>query len=303
VPDSAKNRTDVITRTEFSDLKLLNRGKVRDIYEVDGKIILVASDRISAFDVVLPNGIPNKGRVLTGLSEYWFDYMKDVVDNHLITTDVDEYPAAAGPYRDILLGRSMLVKKARPYPVECVVRGYLAGSAIKEYRRDGSVCGIKLPEGLKESEKLPEPIFTPATKAESGHDINITQKEMADMIGKEAADLLIEKSLAVYMAASEYAASRGLILSDTKFEFGECDGETIIIDELLTPDSSRYWPADDYEPGRPQASFDKQFVRDYLESLADWDKTPPAPELPPEVVAKTEEKYKQAFKLITGKDI
>jgi len=303
VPDSAKNRTDVITRTEFSDLKLLNRGKVRDIYEVDGKIILVASDRISAFDVVLPNGIPNKGRVLTGLSEDWFDYMKDVVDNHLITTDVDEYPAAAGPYRDILLGRSMLVKKARPYPVECVVRGYLAGSAIKEYRRDGSVCGIKLPEGLKESEKLPEPIFTPATKAESGHDINITQKEMADMIGKEAADLLIEKSLAVYMAASEYAASRGLILSDTKFEFGECDGETIIIDELLTPDSSRYWPADDYEPGRPQASFDKQFVRDYLESLADWDKTPPAPELPPEVVAKTEEKYKQAFKLITGKDI
>ena len=302
MPDSAKNRTDVITRTEFSNLKLLNRGKVRDIYEVDGKIILVASDRISAFDVVLPNGIPNKGRVLTGLSEYWFDYMKDVVDNHLITTDVDEYPAAAGPYRDILLGRSMLVRKARPYPVECVVRGYLVGSAMKEYRRDGLVCGIKLPEGLKESEKLPEPIFTPATKAESGHDINITRKEMADMIGKEAADRLIEKSLAVYKAASEYAASRGLILSDTKFEFGECDGETIIIDELLTPDSSRYWPADDYEAGRPQASFDKQFVRDYLDGL-DWDKTPPAPELPPDVVAKTEEKYKQAFKLITGKDI
>lgn len=300
--ESTNNPTDVITQTDFPGLNLLNRGKVRDIYEVDGKIILVATDRISAFDVVLPNGIPSKGRVLTALSEFWFDRMKEVVDNQVITTDVDEYPPAAEPYRDILRGRSMLVKQANPYPIECVVRGYLAGSAIKEYRQSGSVCGIKLPEGLKESEKLPEPIFTPATKAESGHDINISQEEMARIIGKEKAGLLIEKSLAVFNAASEYAASRSLILSDTKFEFGECDGQTIIIDELLTPDSSRYWLAEDYQVGRPQTNFDKQYVRDYLET-SDWGKTPPAPELPPDVVAKTEELYKQAYKLVTGKDL
>ena len=296
------NSKDVVTKTEFGDLELLSRGKVRDIYEVDGKMILVATDRISAFDCVLPNGIPNKGRVLTGLSEFWFDRMKDIVKNHVITTDVNEYPPATAPYRDVLRGRSMLVIKVAPYPVECVVRGYLAGSAAKEYSRDGSVCGIKLPEGLRESERLPEPIFTPATKAESGHDINISQQEMADIIGKEAAGLLIEKSLAIYAAASEYAASRGLIISDTKFEFGECDGETIIIDELLTPDSSRYWLVEDYEVGKPQTNFDKQSVRDYLEA-SDWDKTPPVPELPPDVVAKTEEKYRQAYKLITGKEL
>ena len=302
MPDSAQNPVVVVTQTEFADLKLLNRGKVRDIYEVDGKILLIATDRISAFDCVLANGIPNKGKVLTGLSEFWFDRMKDVVENHVITANVDEYPPVLAPYRDVLHGRSMLVKKAPPYPIECVVRGYLAGSATKEYDQSGSVCGIKLPEGLRESEKLSEPIFTPATKSESGHDINISQKEMADIIGKEAADILIEKSLAIYTAASEYAASRGLIISDTKFEFGEYDGETIIIDELLTPDSSRYWLAEDYEVGKPQTNFDKQYVRDYLEA-SDWDKTPPAPVLPPDVVAKTEEMYKQAYKLITGKEL
>jgi phosphoribosylaminoimidazole-succinocarboxamide synthase len=300
--DSTQNPVDVVTQTEFSDLKLLNRGRVRAIYEVDGKILLIATDRISAFDCVLANGIPNKGKVLTGLSEFWFERMKDVVENHVITSNVDEYPPVLAPYRDVLRGRSMLVKKAPPYPIECVVRGYLAGSAIKEYSQSGSVCGIKLPDGLRESEKLSEPIFTPATKAESGHDINISQKEMADIIGKEAADILIEKSLAIYTAASEYAASRGLIISDTKFEFGQYDGETIIIDELLTPDSSRYWSAGDYEVGRPQTNFDKQYVRDYLEA-SDWDKVPPAPVLPPDVVAKTEEMYKQAYKLITGKEL
>ncbi len=300
--ESNKKKPAVVTRTDFSDLKLLNRGKVRDIYEVDGKIVLVATDRISAFDCVLPNGIPNKGKVLTGLSKFWFDFTKEIVPNHVLTADVNEYPSATRPYRPVLRGRSMLVKKAKPYPVECVVRGYLAGSAVKEYAASQSVCGIKLPPNLKESERLPEPIFTPATKALSGHDINITQQEMEKIIGKEKARLIIEKSTAVFNAASEYASSRGLILSDTKFEFGEYDGETIIIDELLTPDSSRFWLAETYEAGKPQTNFDKQYVRDYLETL-DWDKTPPVPELPDDVVARTEEKYKQAYKLITGKDI
>lgn len=300
MPES--RNTDVVTKTDFPGLKLLCRGKVRDIYEVEGKILLVATDRISAFDCVLPNGIPNKGKVLTALSKFWFDFTKHIIPNHLINTDVEQYPAAAQPYRDILRGRSMLVRKAKPYPVECVVRGYLAGSAVKEYRQSQSVCGIKLPAGLRESEKLPEPIFTPATKAQSGHDINISHKEMADIVGKEKAKLLIEKSMAIFNAATEHVASRGLILSDTKFELGDCDGETILIDELLTPDSSRYWLAETYEIGRPQTNFDKQYVRDYLETL-DWGKTPPAPELPPDVVARTEEKYKQAYRLVTGKDL
>jgi len=294
--------SDVVLSTDFQNLKLHSRGKVRDIYEVEGNILLVATDRISAFDCVLPNGIPNKGRVLTALSEFWFGLMKDIVPNQIITTDVDEYPQSTEPYRDVLRGRSMLVKKARPYPVECVVRGYLAGSATKEYRRSGSVCGIALPPGLRESEKLPEPIFTPATKAEEGHDINISQEEMAGIVGEDTARLLIEKSLAIFKMASEYASSRGLILSDTKFEFGDCDGKTILIDELLTPDSSRYWLSETYEAGKPQTNFDKQYVRDYLEK-SDWDKTPPAPELPPDVVARAEEKYKQAYNLITGEEI
>jgi phosphoribosylaminoimidazole-succinocarboxamide synthase len=302
MPERDRASTDVITTTNFDGLKLRSRGKVRDIYEVDGKILLVATDRISAFDVVLPNGIPNKGKVLTGLSMFWFEFMKRIIGNHVITMDVDEYPAAAKSFKRALRGRSMLVKKANPYPVECVVRGYLAGSAVKEYRQSQSVCGINLPPGLKESQKLPRPIFTPATKADTGHDLNITHGAMARILGEEKAGLLIEKSLAIFNAASEYAFSRGLILSDTKFEFGEYDGETILIDELLTPDSSRYWLAETYEIGKPQTNFDKQEVRDYLDAL-DWDKTPPAPELPPEVVTRTEEKYKKAYRLLTGKDI
>jgi phosphoribosylaminoimidazole-succinocarboxamide synthase len=302
MPESRNRDAEAVIRTELAELRLRSRGKVRDLYEIDGHILLIATDRISAFDCVLPNGIPNKGRVLTALSKFWFDFTEHIIPNHVITVDVEDYPASARKHRDILRGRSMLVKRARPYPVECVVRGYLAGSAVKDYRQSGSVCGIKLPSGLRESEKLPEPIFTPATKAESGHDINISQKEMADIIGEEKTKLLLEKSLAVFTAASEYALSRGLILSDTKFEFGEYDGETILIDELLTPDSSRYWLAEGYEAGKAQVNFDKQYVRDYLETLS-WDKTPPAPELPPDVVARTEEKYKQAYKLITGKDM
>jgi phosphoribosylaminoimidazole-succinocarboxamide synthase len=302
VTESSNTSDSVVTRTELAGIKLLNRGKVRDIYEVDGQILLISTDRISAFDCVLPNGIPNKGKVLNTLSEFWFDRMKGIIKNHIITTDPDKYPAVTEPYREMLRGRSMLVKAAKPYPIECVVRGYLAGSAVKDYKANGSVCGIALPAGLRESEKLPEAIFTPSTKAESGHDMNISFEEAAEVIGNEKATLLKESSLAIYKTASEYAATRGLILSDTKFEFGEFDGETIIIDELLTPDSSRYWLAEDYEVGRPQTNFDKQYVRDYLNSL-DWDKTPPAPELPPDVVAGAEDKYKQAYKLITGKDL
>ena len=297
-----KRSEDAIVRTELAGLTLRSRGKVRDLYEVDGNILLIATDRISAFDCVLPNGIPNKGRVLTALSKFWFDFTEHIIPNHVITADAEDYPASLRSHLDILRGRSMLVKMAKPYPVECVVRGYLAGSAVTEYRRNGSVCGIKLPSGLQESERLPDPIFTPATKAESGHDINISHEEMADIIGKEKTELLIEKSLGIFNEASEYASSRGLILSDTKFEFGEYDGETIMIDELLTPDSSRYWLAEGYEAGKAQINFDKQYIRDYLETL-DWDKAPPAPELPPDVVARTEEKYKQAYKLITGKDM
>ena len=300
--ETRNTNTAAVIRTDLTDLKLRSRGKVRDIYEVDKKILLVATDRISAFDCVLPNGIPNKGRVLTALSKFWFDFTEAIISNHVITADVENYPVSVRSHRDILRGRSMLVKMAKPYPVECVVRGYLAGSAVKEYRQSRSVCGVELPPGLLESEKLPEPIFTPSTKAESGHDINISPKEMADIIGKEATELLVEKSLAIFNQASKYASSRGLILSDTKFEFGEYEEETILIDELLTPDSSRFWLAESYEPGRAQINFDKQYVRDYLETV-EWDKTPPAPELPPDVVARTEEKYKQAYKLITGKDM
>jgi len=297
-----KSNSSVVLRTDFSGLKLHRRGKVRDVYEVDGHLLLVATDRISAFDCILPNGIPNKGKVLTALSKFWFDFVQDIIPNQVLSVDVDEYPRATRPYADVLRGRSMLVKKSKPFPIECVVRGYLAGSAVKEYQQSKCVCGITLPAGLRESEKLPEPIFTPATKAESGHDVNISFAETKKIIGPEKANLLAEKSVLIYKKASEFAASRGLILSDTKFEFGEYDGAVLLIDELLTPDSSRYWLAESYEVGKPQMNFDKQYVRDYLETL-DWDKTPPAPELPPDVVARTEEKYKQAFKLLTGRNV
>jgi phosphoribosylaminoimidazole-succinocarboxamide synthase len=259
----------------------------------------VATDRISAFDVVLPNGIPLKGRVLTALSEFWFNYTKDIISNHLITTDIKEFPEELKEFSSILEGRSMLVRKAEMVEIECVVRGYLAGSGWREYKEKGSISGVKLPPGLRESEKLPQLIFTPATKAKSGHDINITQEEMEKNIGKEVAQELKEKSLEIYKSASQYVESKGLIISDTKLEFGFSNNEIILIDELLTPDSSRFWPREDYEVGRAQRSFDKQFVRDYLESLS-WDKNPPAPLLPPEIIEKTSQKYQEAFKKITG---
>lgn len=264
--------------------------------------MIIATDRISAFDVVLPNAIPNKGAVLTQLSLFWFDFLKDVVGNHLITTNVNSYPAPFGLYGDQLRGRSMLVCRADVFPIECVARGYLAGSGWKEYRQTGEVCGVKLPEGLKESDKLPEAIFTPATKAESGHDINISEREMADRVGKEATGKLKELTLAIYSRASEYASERGIIIADTKFEFGVKDGQIILVDEALTPDSSRFWPRAGYQPGRSQQSFDKQYVRDYLETL-DWNKQPPGPNLPETVIKRTSQKYLEAYRLLTGHEI
>ena len=291
---------DILVDTQLPDIKFFKKGKVRDIYDLDDKLLIVATDRISAFDVVLPNGIPNKGRILTKLSEFWFDFTKEVIGNHVITPDVGSFPEKLHKYAPILDGRSMLVRKVEAVPVECVVRGYLAGSGWKEYQEKGSVCSIKLPPGLRESEKLPEPIFTPATKADSGHDINISEEEVAKLVGLKLAQQLKRKSLEIYRLASRYAESRGLIISDTKFEFGRWNDEIIIIDELLTPDSSRFWPREDYEPGRSQKSFDKQFVRDYLETL-DWDKTPPAPQLPEEIIKKTSEKYAEAYRKLTGR--
>jgi phosphoribosylaminoimidazole-succinocarboxamide synthase len=261
--------------------------------------LIVATDRISAFDVVLPNPIPQKGVVLTALSMFWFDFLKDVVPNHVITTDVDSYPAPLPSYRDQLEGRSMLVARADVFPFECVARGYLSGSGWKEYQQKGEVCGVKLPPGLTESAKLAEPIFTPATKAETGHDINVSEREMARSIGEEATRELKKLTLTLYSRAAEYADSRGIIIADTKFEFGIKDGKIILIDEALTPDSSRFWPKESYQPGRGQQSFDKQYLRDYLETV-EWDKQPPGPNLPETVVARTSEKYLEAYRLLTG---
>jgi phosphoribosylaminoimidazole-succinocarboxamide synthase len=280
-------------------VELYRRGKVRDVYAVEDKLLIVATDRISAFDVVLPSAIPYKGMVLTALSVFWFDFLKSTVSNHLLTTDVDRYPAPLREYRPQIEGRSMLVHKTSVFPVECVARGYLAGSGWREYKSTGEVCGIKLPARLRESERLPEPIFTPATKAESGHDINISEREMADIIGGEATERLKELTLEIYTQAARLAAERGIIIADTKFEFGIKDGQVILVDEALTPDSSRFWPEETYEPGRAQESFDKQFVRDYLETL-DWNKQPPGPELPKTVVERTSEKYLEAYRLLTG---
>jgi phosphoribosylaminoimidazole-succinocarboxamide synthase len=264
--------------------------------------LIVVSDRISAFDVVLPNPIPYKGAVLTALSLFWFDFLKDVVPNHLISTDVDSFPAPLPAYRDQLEGRSMLVVRADVFPIECVARGYLVGSGWKEYQQTGEVCGVKLPAGLKESDKLSEPIFTPATKAETGHDINISEREMADRIGDQYTRELKELTLTLYTRASEFADSRGIIIADTKFEFGVKDGRVILVDEALTPDSSRFWPRESYEPGRGQQSFDKQYLRDYLETVT-WDKQPPGPNLPETVIARTSEKYLEAYRLLTGRTI
>ena len=292
----------VILETDFSGVERFSRGKVRDVYQVDGRLLIVASDRISAFDYILPTGIPDKGKVLTQLSVFWFDFLKDVTPTHFLTANVDEYPAVLQPYRQELAGRSMLVKKARMVEVECVARGYLAGSGWKEYKQTGEVCGIRLPGGLKESDALPEPIFTPATKAQTGHDENISIETMASIVGRDLADRLKKLTLDIYSRGAAYARSRGIIIADTKFEFGFVGDELVIGDEVLTPDSSRFWPAATYQPGRAQESFDKQYVRDYLESIK-WSKQPPAPPLPPEVAARTSEKYREAYRILTGSDL
>jgi phosphoribosylaminoimidazole-succinocarboxamide synthase len=289
----------VLLSTNLKDLKLFKCGKVRDVYDLSNKLLIVSTDRISCFDVILPSGIPDKGRILTTISCFWFDFIKDIIPIHFITADVDSYPKELKKYKGILVGRSMLVKKASPIPIECVVRGYLSGSGWKEYKQTQSICGIKLPSGLKESDKLPRPIFTPATKEDKGHDINVTQEYVKKKIGSDATSKLQDISLAIYEKASRYAQDRGIIIADTKFEFGIYNNEIILIDEVLTPDSSRFWPKDQYSPGRSQPSFDKQFVRDYLESL-DWDKTPPAPQLPQDIISKTSQKYLQALTMLTG---
>jgi len=290
---------DTLITTTIPDIPLFARGKVRDVYDLDDKLLIVATDRISAFDCVMPNGIPGKGKILTSMSLFWFDFVSDIIPNHLITAHIDEFPDVLKQYRDQLEGRSMLVRKADRIDVECIVRGYLSGSGWKEYGKSGTVCGIELPAGLSESAKLPENIFTPSTKEESGHDQNVSFDVIVDMIGMERASEIRDLSLAVYEKARKYAESKNIIIADTKFEFGRVDGKTILIDEILSPDSSRFWPLAEYEPGRPQRAFDKQFVRDYLNGL-DWDKTPPAPGLPDYIVEKTLEKYREVRSLLTG---
>ncbi len=297
---SAQSR--ILLQTDFPELTLHARGKVRDLYSLNEQLLFVATDRISAFDYVLATGIPEKGRVLTQLSLFWFDFLKDVVKNHLITASVDQYPAPLKKYADDLRGRSMLVTKAQMIDIECVARGYLSGSGWKEYQQTGEVCGIKLPAGLKESDKLPEPIFTPATKALTGHDENISIEEMAKRTGKELAEKLRDLTLKIYKTAADYAAGRGIIIADTKFEFGQTSQGLILADEVLTPDSSRFWPADKYQPGKAQESFDKQFVRDYLEAIK-WNKQPPAPSLPEDVARKTSEKYIEAYRILAGREL
>ncbi|MDH3393947.1 MAG: phosphoribosylaminoimidazolesuccinocarboxamide synthase [Desulfobulbaceae bacterium] len=289
-----------ITETHFEGLKLLNRGKVRDLYEVDDNLLMVATDRISAFDVVMSEPIPDKGAVLTKISLFWFDYLKDIVPHHLLTADVDAYPAACAPYKEELRGRSMLVKKAKPLPVECIVRGYLSGSFWSAYKKNTTVCGVELPSGMQESEKFPQPLFTPSTKAEQGeHDENISVEEMEKILGPELSAKVIDVCLRLYMKAADYARSKGIIIADTKFELGMLGDELILIDEVLTPDSSRFWPVDQYKVGGGQPSFDKQFLRDYLASL-DWGKTPPAPPLPQDILEKTGARYREALEKITG---
>ncbi len=288
--------------TDFIKRPLFAKGKVRNIYDLGDKLLLVVTDRISAFDVVFDDLIPNKGKVLNSISEFWFDYTKDVIGNHVITTNVEEYPEELSQYKEELQGRSMLVKKAEMVQAECIVRGYLEGSGLKDYKATGCICGIKLPEGLKQADKLPEPIFTPSTKAQEGHDENVSFEVLKEQIGVELAEKLKQKSLELYLKASKYAESKGIILADTKFEFGILDGELIIADEIFTPDSSRFWAMDEYEPGRAQKSFDKQFLREYLETI-DWNKQPPAPKLPEEVIKNTEAKYIEAYERITGKKL
>ncbi len=290
----------VLRETQFAGLTPSVRGKVRDIYDLGEKLLIVATDRLSAFDVVLPTPIPDKGRVLTQLSLFWFDLLKDVIPNHVLSAT--EFPAPFDNFKEELAGRSMVVRKTKPLPVECVVRGYVSGSGWKDYRVTGRICGIALPRGLSESDRLPEPIFTPATKAESGHDENISFEQAASLISKELAERVRTVSMELYRRAAAYAEPRGIIVADTKFEFGLLNGDLMWIDEALTPDSSRFWPAAHYSPGGPQPSFDKQFVRDYLERMQ-WPKTPPGPELPPEVVSATRDKYREAYRILTGREL
>ena len=292
-----------VCETDFSDIKLLKRGKVRDIYDLGDKLLMIATDRISAFDVVMPNPIPDKGKILSKISLFWFEAIRLLVQNHVISSDVAEYPAECRKYSEELDGRSMLVKKAEPLPIECVVRGYLSGSGWSSYQEHGEVCGIRLPKGLQESDKLPEPVFTPSTKEEVGtHDINIDFDETVKRIGRKLAERVKELSIEIYIKGSKLAAQKGIIIADTKFEFGIVGNEIIIIDEVLTPDSSRFWPKDSYRPGGPQLSFDKQYLRDYLTSIK-WNRKPPAPSLPKDVVDNTRSKYMEALKRLTGAEL
>ncbi len=295
--------SQVISQTELSPLKLKGRGKVRDIYDLGDRLLIVATDRISAFDVVMPTPIPDKGRILTQLSKFWFDLTREIVPNHLLSTEVEDFPEECSPYKDILRGRTMMVLKAEVLPIECVVRGYLTGSGWEEYQKTGEVCGIPLPKGLLESSRLEEPIFTPATKAEAGqHDENIPFERVEKEIGRDLASQIRSLSLSIYKMARTFAEARGILIADTKMEFGLWNGKLILVDELLTPDSSRFWPKDEYRPGSPQKSFDKQFLRDYLLSIK-WNKTPPAPHLPEEIIRKTREKYLEAYQRIVGRPL
>lgn len=297
-----KIRSCPVLETDFPNLTLIKRGKVRDIYDLGDSLLMVASDRISAYDVVMPEPVPEKGKILTQISLIWFEIMSALVSHHLISADPDDYPPSCKPYADVLAGRSMLVRKVTPIPIECVVRGYLSGSGWESYKKSGEVCGIKLPEGLKESDKLPEPIFTPSTKEEVGiHDVNIDFEETCQRIGNDLAEKLRDLSLAIYKKGSELADKKGIIIADTKFEFGLLENDVILIDEILTPDSSRFWPKDSFQPGSSQKSFDKQYLRDYLTSVK-WNKQPPAPSLPPEVIQNTSQKYLEAFRRLSGEE-
>jgi phosphoribosylaminoimidazole-succinocarboxamide synthase len=291
--------SDVIMETNLSDVRLLRRGKVRDVYEIGEYLLIIATDRVSAFDVVLPNGISEKGKLLTQISLFWFSQMRDIIGNHIVATEVKDYPALLHKYRDVLEGRSMLVKKAKPMPVECIVRGYLSGSGWKEYKAKGTVCGIRLPEGLLESSRLDEPVFTPSTKADEGHDINIGFEQMEKIVGRDTAARLRDASLRIYEKARDVAGKKGIIIADTKFEFGVHRDDLILIDELLTPDSSRFWSAKTYEPGKSQDSYDKQIIRDYLLTLQ-WDQTYPGPVLPEHIVKKALERYREIYRIIVG---
>jgi phosphoribosylaminoimidazole-succinocarboxamide synthase len=292
----------ILLETNLPGVARHARGKVRDVYQVDGQLLIVATDRISAFDYILPTGIPDKGRVLTQLSIFWFDFLREITPTHFLTADVSEYPDALRQHRDQLEGRSMLVKRAQMVEIECVARGYLAGSGWKEYRQQGTVCGIKLPSGLQDGSRLPEPIFTPSTKAQTGHDENISFEQMVSLVGADLSHRLRDLTLQIYARAARYAETKGIVIADTKFEFGFVGSELVLGDEVLTPDSSRFWPAETYRPGGAQFSFDKQFVRDYLESIH-WNKQPPAPPLPDEIAARTGEKYRQAYTALTGHEL